>query len=43
VCSGYYTDPILARHGDHGFAAKLQKPFKMDELRDLLAGLFGDG
>lgn len=43
VCSGYYTDPVLARHREHGFIAKLQKPFKMDELRELLEGIFGDG
>jgi PAS domain S-box-containing protein len=43
VCSGYFSDPVLAHHESHGFTAKLQKPFKMEELRDLLAGLFGDG
>jgi CheY-like chemotaxis protein len=42
VCSGYFSDPVLARHEAHGFTAKLQKPFKMEELRDLLARLFGD-
>lgn len=43
VCSGYYADPVLSRHQSHGFVAKLQKPFRMDELRELLAGIFGDG
>jgi len=36
VCSGYSTDPVLARHGEHGFDAALAKPYLLAELRAAL-------
>lgn len=34
--SGYSSDQALARYREHGFAARLSKPFKLHELRDAL-------
>ncbi len=42
VCSGYFSDPVLAHHQEHGFAAKLQKPYRLDDLRVLLEKIFGE-
>ena len=39
VSSGYSDDPIMANHADHGFQAVLRKPYKIMELRDVLAGV----
>ena len=38
VASGYYNDPVMARHVEHGFSGVLKKPFTMAELRKALAG-----
>ncbi|MFW5730652.1 MAG: ATP-binding protein, partial [Desulfonatronovibrionaceae bacterium] len=32
VSSGYPNDPVMARHQEFGFAARLVKPFRMQEL-----------
>jgi two-component system cell cycle sensor histidine kinase/response regulator CckA len=37
VCSGYYSDPVMANFGQHGFDAVLQKPFSIEELNQVLA------
>ncbi|WP_457570484.1 hybrid sensor histidine kinase/response regulator [Desulfovulcanus sp.] len=36
VSSGYSTDPIIANHKDYGFVAGIIKPYKMDDLHDLI-------
>lgn len=37
AASGYHDDPVMADCARHGFTAALPKPFKMGELRHLLA------
>ena len=37
VATGYYTDPIVAEFRAYGFAAAVQKPYRLDELSDTLA------
>jgi two-component system cell cycle sensor histidine kinase/response regulator CckA len=37
VCSGYYSDPVMANFGLYGFNAVLQKPFSIEELNQVLA------
>jgi len=37
--SGYSDDPVMAEPAQFGFSASLRKPFRLDELGDLLAGL----
>ncbi len=37
VSSGYSTDPVMADFARHGFAARVPKPYQIDELRDTLA------
>ncbi len=39
VTSGYSTDPIMARFRDYGFKGRLVKPFKLEELRQVLNSL----
>jgi CheY-like chemotaxis protein len=36
VSSGYSTDPIMSRFRDYGFAAALDKPYKLNELNAVL-------
>jgi PAS domain S-box-containing protein len=36
VSSGYASNPVLADHRAYGFAAFLNKPYKIDSLRDCL-------
>jgi signal transduction histidine kinase/ActR/RegA family two-component response regulator len=36
VTSGYHDDPVLARHVDFGFAARLEKPFSLQSLQAAL-------
>jgi PAS domain S-box-containing protein len=36
VSSGYSNDPVLARPTEYGFTDKIQKPFRLDELANLL-------
>ena len=36
VTSGYHDDPVLARHVDFGFAARLEKPFSLQSLQEAL-------
>lgn len=42
VSSGYSSDPVLANHREHGFAAVVAKPYEVHEisrvLREVLAG-----
>ena len=39
VASGYSHDPVLAEFGEYGFAARLAKPLKLTDLRDVMARL----
>ena len=36
VASGYSSDPVLSKPNEFGFTDKLQKPFRLDELSQLL-------
>ena len=36
VSSGYSSDPVMARHHDHGFCAVLAKPYRVEELAELV-------
>ncbi len=37
VSSGYANNPIIANFRDHGFSGAIQKPFRLEELREVLA------
>jgi len=39
VSSGYSTDPIMADFAHYGFAARVAKPYQIDDLRDTLASI----
>jgi len=32
VCSGYSTDPVMAKHLNYGFKASISKPFRVQQL-----------
>ncbi|MGZ8900087.1 MAG: response regulator, partial [Limisphaerales bacterium] len=32
VCSGYSNDPVLAEYQKYGFIARVEKPYRMQEL-----------
>jgi two-component system cell cycle sensor histidine kinase/response regulator CckA len=36
VSSGYSNDPVMASYREHGFVAVINKPFKLEDLADLL-------
>lgn len=36
VSSGYSNDPVMANCEDYGFRGVVKKPFKMEELKDVL-------
>ena len=42
VVSGYSDDPVLANHREHGFDDRLEKPFTLNQLRDVLTSLARD-
>ncbi len=37
VSSGYSQDPVIARFREYGFKGVLSKPFRLEELEDVLA------
>ncbi|MEO5657908.1 MAG: PAS domain-containing protein [Nitrospiria bacterium] len=37
VSSGYSNDPVLARYEEHGFAAMLVKPYRGEDLHEVLS------
>ena len=37
VVSGYSNNPVLARYGEYGFRDRVSKPFKVEELAQVLA------
>jgi two-component system cell cycle sensor histidine kinase/response regulator CckA len=39
VSSGYSDDPVIANYRDYGFRGVLSKPYKIDELREILEQL----
>jgi len=39
IVSGYADDSIVSNYAEHGFAASLTKPFRMEALRDVMNGL----
>jgi CheY-like chemotaxis protein len=39
VSSGYSDDAVIAEHAKHGFAARLTKPYKIAELRNVINSL----
>jgi len=39
VSSGYASDPVMARYRDHGFSAVLSKPYRLQEMGEVLSGL----
>jgi two-component system cell cycle sensor histidine kinase/response regulator CckA len=41
VSSGYADNPVVAGFRSYGFAAFLNKPYKIDALRDCLSALLG--
>ncbi len=36
VSSGYSNDPVLANFKEYGFSSKVSKPYRLDELREVL-------
>ncbi len=36
VSSGYSTDPVMAEYEKHGFSGVIAKPYRMDELKEVL-------
>ncbi len=39
VSSGYSNDPVLANYRDHGFSSVVSKPYRFEELREVLQGV----
>lgn len=37
VSSGYSSDPVIAEHRQYGFNGALVKPYKLDELNDMIS------
>ncbi len=37
VSSGYSNDPIMANHAGHGFAGVIAKPYRLDDLMEVIA------
>ncbi len=42
VSSGYATDPVMTRYSNFGFDQVLQKPYRMNELAEVMNNLFRD-
>lgn len=43
VSSGYSNDPILANFRDHGFVARIEKPYRLNEVAAALREVLGQG
>lgn len=39
VSSGYSTDPAMAQYEEYGFSARAEKPYRIDELRNVLSSV----
>ncbi len=42
VSSGYSNDPIMANYKEHGFSGVIAKPYRIEELGDVLKKIFED-
>jgi PAS domain S-box-containing protein len=42
VCSGYFTEPVMAEFRDHGFRGVVPKPFSTVELRQAVLSVLGE-
>ena len=42
VCSGYSTDPVMARYSDYGFKASISKPFTIGQLGKVLQNVLSE-
>jgi two-component system cell cycle sensor histidine kinase/response regulator CckA len=42
VSSGYSDDAVMANYHKYGFRARLTKPYKIQDLRDVLNALLGN-
>jgi PAS domain S-box-containing protein len=42
VASGYSQDPVITSYGNYGFCAAMKKPYSVDDVRNLLAGVLGN-
>jgi CheY-like chemotaxis protein len=40
ICTAYSFDPVITDFTSHGFSGVLIKPFTIDDLERLLAGIF---
>jgi len=40
ISSGYADDPIMKEYRDYGFVDAIAKPYKMEQLKELLDALF---
>ncbi len=39
ISSGYADDPVIARHREYGFRGAITKPYKVEELKELLKSI----
>ena len=42
VSSGYSTDPIMANYQEYGFSGVLPKPYRLEDLRNVLQSVIGE-
>ena len=40
VSSGYFNDPVMEDYKKYGFAGTIEKPYKLDELSEMLRVFF---
>jgi PAS domain S-box-containing protein len=43
VSSGYSNDPVMANYSDHGFIGIVAKPYRIDDIKNILGKIFGPG
>jgi len=43
VSSGYSNDPVMARYEEHGFRGVIRKPYKIEELGEVVSRILGGG
>ena len=41
VCSGYFNDPVLTKHEEHGFRGAMAKPYQKADLESVLKKVMG--